>query len=494
MLNSLLGKLISGAVFNVLNIVIQVVLGLFVFREMLSFFGNENFGLWSVIMALLAHVSLFEFGLGALISRQVALIDDVEKKNKNIISTAFISLISLGALFLFFFTIASIGYSFSNYSQYFTDGTSIQLIATLLAINFLLSFISGSLQAYLIGNFYVKSVNTIRLGVNLFRSLGIIIFLNIYGGIIGVAIIFMISAMIEIFARFYYSVKAGILDEVNLKYVDHASFLYLKEKGKKFMFLRLSDYVRSNAGILMSTLVLGPLSVIPLRIAGRLMEIFVEVLSSVNFLLTPYFSKFLNEKSSDFNNKFLLSIIVASSVSLIIYFNILAHGKWFLSLWLGDVPSFTFEALLILSIGFSIANMQGPVASMFVAKEYHKEIAFLAKFEMLITLVSMYILLNIYGVIGAAYAITFSLVLVRGGAQSFIACKLLCIPLKKYILTTFALIINFGLLFYLIEYVSNFISQYFTINYIVTYIVIEAFIFSSTGVLIYFKIKKSNEK
>lgn len=492
MSNSLVNKLISGAIFNVFNIAIQVVLGLFLFREMLAFLGNEDFALWSVIIALLAHVSLFEFGIGSVISRQVALRDVGKPETNKVLSTAILSLVSLGGIFLLVLAIACVVYSFTDYQQEFSDGSSIIFILVLLALNALLNFISGAFQAYLVGKFYVRSVNAVRLFVNLFRSLGIIFYLQLdtgYSAVIGIAYIYLIAALMEISARYFYSIKAGLKNDFNYKSVDYSTFKKLADRGKKLIFLRINDYVRNNSGILMSSAMLGPLSVVPLRIAGRLMEIFVEILSSINYLLTPYFSNFINEiNNNNFNVKFQMSILIASCISLLIYFNILFLSEWFLNVWLGDYPPITLDVLIVLALGFSIANMQGPVTAMLLAKDLNKEISFLSRLEILISLISMFLFIKFYGVIGAAYSITLSLIIVRGFIQSILVGKVLNIPLFEYMKPILLLIFSFGIIFLLIQFIATWISNQLSINFIVTFILLELIIAVSALLIVYVRV------
>ena len=48
--------LVTGALYNIVNILAQILLGLVVFREMLLHFGEADFGTWSLLFAILAHV------------------------------------------------------------------------------------------------------------------------------------------------------------------------------------------------------------------------------------------------------------------------------------------------------------------------------------------------------------------------------------------------------------------------------------------------------
>lgn len=487
MANRLIKKVISGAVLNIANLVIQAVLGLFVFKEIFTFFGEQDFGRWTVIYALLAHISLFEFGLGMVITRQVSLADYCPDERKRKLSTAFYGLLSVAMVFLLIFVLCAVLFNLLGNNLYFSDGTSILFVASLLALNFSLSFISGGIQAFLIGEFKVKTVNVIRLIVNLYRALGVIGGLHIGFGIMGVASVFFTSSLIELICRYYFAVKIKFKTEISFAKVDLAAFKYIKERAMRFVFLSINDYVRNNAGILITSLLMSAVVVVPLRISGRLMEIFSQVLGSVNLLLTPYFSKFITSENNAFNRKFEISLIISSLISLTIYFNILAHGKWFLDIWLGSYPAVTLDALFILAIGFTVANMQSPVNSVLFAKDHYKTLSYLSIAEFVLTLGLMFVLILQLGVIGAAYALSISLVLVRGIAQPILVCKVLSISIYRYIVPSLSIALLLLAFFKGIQWGAEVIQDIYPLSYVFSYLALEMLIFAILSSLLYIK-------
>ena len=138
-------KLVTGAVFNILNILVQVVLGLLVFREMLLHFGETDFGIWSLLFALLAHIQLCEFGLGSMISKLVpSLSKPNSTESQSHFSTAFFTINGLFLIFLFVLIILSF-YAHTIPNPFESD-TPLGLVVFLLGLNFLFIFLC--LQIY----------------------------------------------------------------------------------------------------------------------------------------------------------------------------------------------------------------------------------------------------------------------------------------------------------------------------------------------------------
>jgi len=483
----LLNKLISGAIFNVVNIIFQVFIGLLVFREMLHYFGDHNFGVWSLLMAVLSHIVLFEFGLGSIIARAISV--EREKFQRGpLISTSFFCIFILALLFslLVLISLFLISNNVINFS--FSSNVNTYLIILFLAANFALNFVSGAFQSYLIGNFYVVSTNLVRFISNLARGITILLVINYDLGIISVAITFFIIALFEFVCRLILSYKAGFKSDYKLTSVSMDSFNYLKVRGSRLFFLRLNDYIRNNSPILLVGFIIGSVSVVPLRVVGRLMEIYVEISSSINYLLTPYFSKYIDDIEST-NSKFKLSIIVATTLSLTIYLNIVFQGEWFLGVWLGDFSEVTLAALQIISFGFFIANMQGPCTAILISKDKYKSISYLTISESLLTIIISLLMISYFGVLGAAYGVCISLCVIRGIMQPIIISRIMGIKIFDYLkLMLFPiLIITSG--FYLIDLLSALLLANYHINYTLSFMITEASLYLILFTIIYIRIK-----
>jgi O-antigen/teichoic acid export membrane protein len=233
---------------------------------------------------------------------------------------------------------------------------------------------------------------------------------------------------------------------------------------------------------------MSSIAVVPLRISGRLMEIFLQVLESIDLLLTPYFSKFISSDNNAFNRRFQISLIVSSFMSLAIYFNILAHGEWFLNIWLGNYPKVTLEALLILAVGFTVTNMQSPVNSVLIAKDHYKIVSYLSISELVFTLVLMFVLILQLGVIGAAYALTFSMLLIRGVLQPILVCRILSISIFRYILPCILVAVLLFIFFQGVQWGAELIHDIYPLNYVACYLTLEIFVFAIITSLSYKKI------
>lgn len=426
----MLRVLVSGALYNIVNIVAQIVLGLVVFREMLLHFGEADFGTWSLLFAILAHVKLFEFGLGSIISKLIPILKNGDSRNVSYFSTAFVATALIFTVFLAaLIVVALIG---GQETLQFQGTEAFTLVLFLIGCNFLFLYLTGAFHAYLTGNFRVGRLNSVRLFINILRSVLIIGFLQFNSSVVVVAFIFALTSLLELLLLFLISVKSGFFEDLDLSTCSLSSFNYVAERGYKLFFLSVNDYVRQNALVIFCGFILGVIAIVPLRIAGRLMEIYIQISVSLNYILTPYFSSIAIGDNDSINKKFLISINCATTLSSLIFLNILFIGDWFLTLWLGDIPQYTSEVIKIVAIGFFIETMQGPCISLLISKDKNKTIMRLCILEVLLIILIIFPLVKIFGIIGAAYATVFSLGLTRGGVQPIIVSNILKIRLLTY--------------------------------------------------------------
>ena len=422
--------LVTGALYNIVNILAQILLGLVVFREMLLHFGEADFGTWSLLFAILAHVKLFEFGLGSIISKLVPILKKGDSKNVSYFSTAIVAMALIFAAFLaVLIAVALIG---GQETLQFQGTEAFTLVLFLMGCNFLFLYLTGAFHAYLTGSFKVGRLNSVRLFINILRSVLIIGFLQFNSSVVIVAYIFALTSLLELLLLFLISVKSGFFEDLDLSTCSISSFNYVAERGYKLFFLSVNDYVRQNALVIVCGFILGVIAIVPLRIAGRLMEIYVQISVSLNYILTPYFSSIAIGDNDSVNKKFLISINCATTLSALIFLNIVFIGDWFLVLWLGDVPQFTPEVVKLIAVGFCIATIQGPCTSFLISKDKNKTIMLLCILE-IVTLGSIiYPFVSFFGIMGAAYSMAISLGLTRGILQPIIIGRVLKISLWTY--------------------------------------------------------------
>lgn len=423
--------LFSGAVFNIINIVIQTTLGMLVFREMFLSFGENDFGQWTFIFSILTQITLFEFGLGSIVSKLTPIIQKKEV-NRQRFSTALFAIFLIGIVFLIIITVSAFFFNYFPPSLNFEADVTFSSLLFLLGLNFIFTFQGMAAQAYLNGKFKLGTLNLIKILITIIRSIGILLGLHLGLGVFFVAIMFAITSALQLLSLIGFSVKIGMLSDIGTASYTRESWHYIRAVGGRFMFMNINNYLRNNAAIIFCGVLLGAVAIIPLRIAGRLIEIYAQVTSSLVSMLTPHFSSLLEEKEGALQSTFRISMYASSAFASLIFINICFLGFWFIKTWLGEVPENSYEILVILGAGFMVANSQGPCTPIMISKDRISDIMRLSLIESVIACALMYPLVLLYEVKGSAYAVTIALLVSRGIVQPVLIARLVNISLLSY--------------------------------------------------------------
>jgi len=458
---TLIKKLFSGAIANILNLLLQLVLGLWVFRELYNYLGEYDFGIWAILFAVFAHVVLFEFGLGMVITRHSSKdLENINEADTNLIESCFKTFYLFSVVVILFSLIGV-----SLFSMLFTEngefnhGDSIILVSMLIAGSFIANYLSGAYQAYLLGCMQHGFVNKIRLITNLSRSFLILMSIECNLSVVLLALIYILTSLFELVLRINKCNSLGLaFNPLKSQYKLLKIFDVVKDRGKKLIFLRVNDYARNSAPILVASSFLGASAIAPLRVSGRLMELFTEVMMSFNFVLTPYFSKISTTNDQGLNKKVVYSIIISTAFTSLIFANLVIHGEWFLGIWLGQFPPETYSILVWFAAAFSVSNMQVPLNSFLIAKEHYDEVSFLAIIELILTLTCLIAGVYLWGIMGAAYALLCSMLIVRLLIQPKVAANVLKMKLHTYYGALFLPALAIYVFIFIIQHLNNMLN------------------------------------
>ncbi|XQF93617.1 polysaccharide biosynthesis C-terminal domain-containing protein [Pseudoalteromonas espejiana] len=133
--------------------------------------------------------------------------------------------------------------------------------------------------------------------------------------------------------------------------------------------------------------------------------------------------------------------------------------------------------------------MQGPCTAILISKDEYKSISYLTISESVLTLIISLLMINYYGVLGAAYGVCISLCVIRGIMQPIIISRTMGIKILDYFKLMLFPIFTITLGFYLIDLLSDFLLASYHINYTLSFIITEASLYLILFTIIYIRIK-----
>ena len=328
-----------GVILSYINIILQVIINLIYIPVLLHYIGKEQYGLYQLIAAVVAYISIMDLGFSNAITRFYTMYfhqNDSEKAENTLAIASFV----YGTIAILIFFVGILIYSFFNEifsSLTLNEMSEAKTIYWILFFNVLLT-VSTSMFTAVINThekfIFLKIINLIQ---TLLPSLIVIFFIQFYPNIYFLVLMQLIITLICIIIKIYYCFS---IIKIKIRYYYWDSFLFdnILKLSMSVFIVMISDQIfwRSNQIILginidttavtiyslamsicMNYMVLG--SVIPGIFNVKLIKLFAE---------ESGFSKISNEFVKLGRYQILFLGIFVSGFFL--------FGNEFIMLWLGN--------------------------------------------------------------------------------------------------------------------------------------------------------------
>lgn len=397
----------NAALISYFGITFSIFSGIFYTPWMVSQLGVSDYGIYALVMSVIAFFSL-DFGLGLAVSK--FLLDYKAKKDiagaQRFVSTIlrlffYFSCLLLFILLCFYLLIEGIFVELTT--------TEIENFKTVYLIAGLFSIISMQfrpLDGILIANEQYLFVKLLELGHKVSTLCLIVIALLFDYGLYALVTVNVFIGLVKIFAQYLFVNKS--LEE-NLSFSPVDSTIY----PKLFSFsgwVTLS-YVAQRSILLVTPFILGVFSgttQIAIFSIAMVIEGYVWMLSSaLGGLFLPRVSNHINTHSSEDQIEKLMIRVGRFQLSVLglIIIGFISLGHEFIYLWMGTAYLDSYVVVLCL-IAHSIITLPQEIAqTTLVASNKVKYRAFGSSISMLICLPISLFLVPFYGAIGAALAI-----------------------------------------------------------------------------------------
>ena len=390
-------KLVTDSVWNFLSLVIPAAVAIPVFAWIARIVGIELFGVFTLSFAIAGYASIFDLGLSRALIREVAINKDNPRVINVFINTATVLMFILSAL-------ASLAVFFSSHwivdfinvsSVYREDAINgIQLLALclppMLITQVWLSYFEGLEQFAHLSYFKVfSSLSTVLLPL----------VLALYHPSFTMLVLGLVIARFLTFAASVFWVN---------------KYLRIKLKMEWSYAVKLFEF----GGWLTVSSVIGPIMVYFDRFILSSMigakqvafytapsELVLRLITLPGAVTRTLFPNFSANNAVDNHKIYKLSVIVLGISATLIALPVYIFAEEILTLWMGtEFASEPKWVLRILVIGFVINAMAQVPFTQLQAKGLSKITALVHCTEALPYLIILYLLIDTYGIIGAALA------------------------------------------------------------------------------------------
>lgn len=330
----------------------SIFFSLLVIPMLLSYLGDTNFGIWTIILNVVTWVSFFDIGIGnGLRNKMVEILHKDKNQIKNLVSTAYVIAVLIS------FTVFILGiliFSFVPWNNFFNTETInnksifIVMIVSLffVAINFTFSLINSIL--YSLQKSFMVSLSQLLNQLFIYVSLIFVVRFNFEFKLLIISIIYGICLVLpNIFISLYIFNKNSDL-EFSIKYFHKKYVKDLTSVGFKFFLVQLIAMVLFTTQNLMITQVFGPESVTRYNLVSK---VFSVILLGHSIIITPFWSavsKALNENKMQWIKSSLKKINYLT-ILIVVFIGILSILiNKILSIWIDK--NIVIESKLIIAI------------------------------------------------------------------------------------------------------------------------------------------------
>ena len=369
--------------------------------------GKDIYGIWILVNAMTGYLGVLDFGVrSAVVKFTASYFAKKDYKNlSNIISnilTVFliIAVISLLVVFILFFYIENI------FNIDSSEIASFRIVFLLMGLNLALVFPLNIFGGMISGLQRYEITNLISIVQVIVKAILIFVLLSRGFGLLTLAIITVILDQLK--HIIFYIIIKKLTPDLRITWLKYEKSIVkdvLKFSIKSFII------VASNMVVYYSgTFLIGVFSVLAnvtyYTVSWNLIDYLQKVIRRIAFVLTPAASESEALGKEDYlktmylySTKYTLMIMVpAISILLIL-------GDSFLVLWLGPDFQRSYLVLIILTIAGIFALMQLIADNILVGLNKHHFIARMKIFEALANVLFISILVNIYGIYGAALGV-----------------------------------------------------------------------------------------
>lgn len=394
-------KTIKNSAYNFLNYTWNILLSFFAIPLIINGLGKIEYGYYIFICTLLSLMGLIDLGISTAInkflSEKIGKNDEEEiKKYVGVSKLFFLFIASLGFLILF---LLSLFFLFWKDNTYFILFFPTLIAATIFFFSSIQSIITISLQAT--QSFDITS----KLGI-IFMSLQQFLFIIVATKTHNITLMFIVQLFIAIISLLIgYKIlnkKFPLINSPMLYDIETIKKFY--NYGIKTFTINLSNSLIAYFDKIILPIFIGPQNLTYYAAPGTIsskIPSFSNSIGSMIFSMTSNFQGSGDHRRQKILKEKTFKIIMIFSISITI--SVIILGKKILEYWIGqDFAQNSYFVLVILSISGIFISMYNTMQNILLGMSKFKELTYTILLMAIINIVSLFILVPIFGIKGAA--------------------------------------------------------------------------------------------
>lgn len=433
-MSSVLKKLLKGSVLRSITLVANIIVGFFMLPFMIHSLGEDQYGIWIFVGAIIGFYGLLDVGFGSAIIRFIvrAMHGEDSEKDVNIALSSSMYLFSgvgLLSMIITFIIILLIPYFLDSD----VDSSLVQLLVAILGLKVSMLFPITSFGGVLMAKYRFDIMSYISLFSLLSRTALTVFFVSNGHGIVTVAYITVIDAIVVSIATIYFAKKLFPSLRVSWSLVSIERLKKYYHYGKYTYITTIADKVRFSIDDIVVAVYVGMGAVTHYTIAVALVRYYGEFMDSIIGVISPVLNEYHKlDQWGKLREVFFVATEISAMMSVLIGGLLIVFGEPLIIIWVGPEFSDVYSVLLILCSALIIAQAQRPSVAVLYAIAKHKYYAKITSIEAVANVCISVILVQYIGIYGVALGTAVPMLANKLIFQPVYTCKQLGVPLMDY--------------------------------------------------------------
>ena len=461
--------LAAGSLLSAVVLFIRIGVAFFLTPFIIKILGEHFYGIWVLIGAFVGYYGAFDFGISSAVVRYASREIGAGRHQKvnYYVNSAFFLLLLLGALVIIisFATAFCVPFIISGAENQKFFQFAFIIMGIAVGSAFPLRVFDGLLGAQL--RFDLKRY--IELFELLFRTIAVIIAMNLGHGIYGLAVVSSLSTMLELGLKSWACYWVDPSLKISLKYLKIEKIKEMMDFSIATFINTINSIVSNQLATYLVALVSNVKTVAYYGVAITLINYYSEFFRSTQGVLFPLFSQ--RDGSGDISSM-KRWLFIGSRISTVLSASggilVILYGWQFLGRWLGSSfhISYYYTAILITPLILSFGMF--PTVFVLNSTGKHRMATALDIVRSLSIVILSLFLGYKYDAIGVAIGTAVPFFIFDGIAKPYFACTIIQCQSMRYYGTVFFTIFKVGMLIFPVWFIwgKDVDEKYFSIFFI----------------------------
>lgn len=434
--------LVKASVLRNLSMIVTIVTSFITLPILIKLLGDETYGIWVIIGALMGYFGVLDFGLSSAVIRFLSLHwkERLPQKIGEVLITSLVGL-SIFSVVVFFIVLAVMWCAPLFLSNPEMTGT-VRVVLLIMGLDLVFGFVMTIFRSVLITQLRFDILSLLQISHSIVRLGCVFVILAYEGGILEVALMTFILNIFVRCAHAYYAIATLPEGTLKRQFFNKVALFEYFNFGK-FSFLgQVADIVRFRIDVMVIGGLMSSSLVVPYNVALQLQNAAGQTVGNVISGTQPIFTNYFGQNRLDLmREKLLLLTRVSVCVSVMAASSVILIANPFIIFWVGESYLTAVPPLIVLCLLFPLGIGQNAAVQIFYAASKHHQYAYANMAEAAFNLLLSLWLVQYFGIFGVALGTAIPFVICKTCFLPYAASKIVELPTSQYLFNFFRVLV-----------------------------------------------------